>query len=71
MTPEQAVDAIRGGNLVECEPSEWPAVRRAIQDAAARALDEIDVVRAQIILMEVKRLDEKFDEPNTPEMTHG
>lgn len=56
-----ALVAIESGNHVNCTKEEYhQSVRNAIMDQAGKWVDAKDGVRAQIALMEVKRLDEKF-----------
>jgi hypothetical protein len=54
-----AVAAIARGDLVRVAPADWPTVRYALQQAAAKWLDDGDHVRAMIALEEVKRLDKE------------
>lgn len=62
MTLNDALNAIHFGCTVKCTVEEYPAIRTALQDAAGKYIDNGDPVRAQIALMEVRRLDELFDQ---------
>lgn len=61
MTPQQAIQAIERGNLVTCTAEDYPDVRKAIQDQAAKWIDACDLTHIAIALSEVKRLDREFD----------
>jgi hypothetical protein len=60
MTPSEAVNAAYSGDLVKCSADEWPAVRRALQDAAGKMIDSGQGMRANLMLQEVRRLDGVF-----------
>jgi hypothetical protein len=56
-----ALNAIHTGVLVSCSATEYhEVIRKTLQDAAARYIDQNDGVRAMIALREVSRLDGKF-----------
>ena len=56
-----AVNAVQTGNLVHCTREEYTEVRAALQEFAGRMADQHKNVPAQIALMEVQRLDARFD----------
>lgn len=57
MKPDEAVNAVYNGELVEIDAESWSEVRTALQRAAGRWIDGGDHVRAMIALNEVKRCD--------------
>lgn len=61
MTKEEAISAIYNGNLVDCTKEEYPEIRTALQEFAGERIDAGDGIRGQIVLMEVQRLDKKFE----------
>jgi|GEM_PF-312746 len=58
--PPGDLQAIADSEIVECTLEDYPEVRQNLQDWAAKCLDGGDHVRAQIALMEVKRLDDMY-----------
>lgn len=60
MSPQEAVNSIYEGHLVDCTYEEWPAVRSALQEAAGKWTDASQHLRASIALAEVRRLDAHF-----------
>ena len=61
MKKEDAINAIYQGNLVECTKDEYDeSLRTAIQTQAGKWIDDGNHVRSIIALLEIKRLDEKF-----------
>lgn len=59
MTGKEAVATIHQARLVECTRVEYEGeIRRALQDAAARWIDQAQDPYAVIALQEVRRLDE-------------
>lgn len=54
MTPQEAVASVYQGIPIDCTEEEWPPILRALQDAAARWIDEGDSVRAGIALSEAR-----------------
>lgn len=64
MKREEVKSRVHNGQMVDCTKDEYQdAIRDALQDAAGEFVDIGDGIRAQIALMEVKRLDEKFNIP--------
>jgi hypothetical protein len=57
MTPKEAINAIKNGNLVVCSVSEYPDIRRALHEFAGSSLETDQDIYAQIALSEIKRLD--------------
>lgn len=56
-----ALTAIYLGKLVECTKDDYESfLRSVLQDKAGEWIDTNQVLRAQIALNEVKRLDKKF-----------
>ena len=63
MTPQEAVSAVRGAGLVECEAGEYPEIRKALHKYAGDQIDAGQDIYAQIALWEISRLDKIRDNP--------
>lgn len=62
MTKNEAIDNLYNGQLVQCTKEEYRAeIRLALQDYAAKQIDNHQDMRAIIALEEVKRLDTLFN----------
>lgn len=57
MTKEEAIQAVHKGQIIHCTVDEYPEIRRALQDQAAKWIDQNDHIRAHIACFEVERLD--------------
>lgn len=60
VTTSKYIDTLSKGGIIECNAQEYPIVRNELLTAAGQWLDAGDAVRAQIALLEVKRLDKIF-----------
>lgn len=58
---EQAVNAVRNGNVVRCTKEDYPDVRSALLRYAADRIDKGQDFYASIALSEVKRLNSLHD----------
>ena len=61
MNEQEVKEAIHLGNTVKCNEGEYPSIRRILQELVSKYIDSWDIVRAQVALLEVKRLDQKFE----------
>jgi hypothetical protein len=58
MTTQEAINAIYNGGIVKCSSEEYHnGIRSAIQNQAAKWIDQNQSMRAVIALEEIKRLD--------------
>lgn len=57
---EDLKQSIETGNIVECKKDEYSTVRMDLHTLVGEFIDTNQVIKAQIALSEIKRLDKKF-----------
>jgi len=62
MDKEQVKASIHGGFPIKCSREEYSRIRKFLHEIASDYADNSDIIRMDIALQEIKRLDKFFEE---------
>lgn len=63
MMPASDKLSVKTLKVIDCEPEEYPAIRKALEDRAEHWKQSALPIRAAVALAEIRRLDRLFNYP--------